>query len=166
MTKLLKGVLGLGLLLTGVYAVHEVRADSLVTDLVQRFLIPTGAEGTGPDIDAKWSKPFVSNAQFSTTAVNPFDGTALIRTVCATTTATAGGYVVLYDADNIGSVNVGASTQTLLGVVTAKIVASTLDTSKQSCESFPRGQPTSLGLVHINSDASIRTVVTYDKIRR
>lgn len=147
--------------------VPSVHADSIVRGKSMRFEIPTGANGSGPDSEAKWSLPSIARVEFKTTATNPVDGELLIKSICATSTSTTAGYVAIYDTLDPTSVTLGSNAfGSFVAAVMARIIVNTWDTPKPSCEFFPRGLPISYGLVILNSDANMRTTVTYDLLRQ
>ncbi len=147
--------------------VPSAHADAPVRGKSYRFGIPLGLEGSGADVDAKWSLASTARQEFSTTALNPVDGSVLIRAVCATTTSTAGGYVSIYDTDNLAGVLLGSSSiGSFLAAVGAKILTVGYDTQKDSCQWFPRGLPTQYGVVFLNSDNNMRTSIIYDVMRQ
>lgn len=131
----------------------------------KNFAVPAGIGEGGSDTSAQWSLPAASFRDGTTTAVNPADGKVVIRAVCATTTNTAGGYVQIIDTDRIDHATIGNTVGSALVSITAKIIGANMDTMKQSCEYFPRGLPTTYGLVWLTSHANVRASVIYDKIR-
>lgn len=162
-------LLGLGLLVAvcGLFRAELASALKNVVNQDFQFNIPQGANGSGYDVNAKWSQPQVAGRDFTTSASNPADGKLLVKWICATSTAaTAGMYVQILDTDRTDHAALGAVTGTWLGNFMAKRIGHEIDTDKPSCIQFERGIPIANGLVILNSDASIRSSVGYDVLRQ
>jgi len=130
------------------------------------FSVPSGIGEGGSDSNAKWSLPKSAVRDETATAINPADGKILVRGVCSTSLTLAGGYVALYDSISIsGATAAAGGAGTLVGAFFTKVFNGAAgDSMRPSCEWFPRGLPFLNGLVFINSAATLRTTVFYDKI--
>lgn len=145
-----------------------VVASAAPVDLASRnFFIPESKDGRGADGAAKWALPSISVRDTTVTAVLAHTGKGLVRGVCSSDTAGTAGVVAIYDSiATAGATAAAGGTGTFIATVLAKSthISAATDTGKANCSFFERPLPYSAGLVWLNSAASMRSSLIFDKL--